>query len=127
MTIGELIKIRRKELGMTQDELARLTGYSGKGAITKIETGVNDLNQTKIKIFAQALRCSPLYLLNLDDSPVSEPQCILSADESALLDDYQRLNPKGKEEASRHMKYLASQEEYTKDTGSLNAADGLSV
>lgn len=116
MTIGEKIKIRRKELCMTQDELAALTGYSGRGAITKIETGVNDLNQTKIKIFAAALRCSPLYLLDMEDESSSVPA--LSLEEQALLSNFSKLNSAGKEKVYAYVSDLVGNKKYTEDTGS---------
>ena len=39
MTIGDRIRLRRVELGMTQQELAEKIGYKGKTAISKIEAG----------------------------------------------------------------------------------------
>ena len=38
MTTGERIKQRRKELGMTQAELAKKTGYTDKSSIAVIES-----------------------------------------------------------------------------------------
>lgn len=39
MTIGERIKFRREELGMSQEELAHKIGYKSRSAVNKIETG----------------------------------------------------------------------------------------
>lgn len=47
-SIGEKIKERRAALGMTQQDLAELVGYKDRSAVNKIETGENDINQTKI-------------------------------------------------------------------------------
>lgn len=49
------IKRLRKELGMSQDELAKKTGYSDRTSISKIESGNVDLSQSKIAAFASAL------------------------------------------------------------------------
>lgn len=61
------IKRRRKELKMTQDELAKLTGYSGKSMIAKIEAGQVDISQSKIVEFAKALKTTPSDLMGWDD------------------------------------------------------------
>lgn len=52
MKLYENIRRLRKERGMTQDELARLTGYTDRSSIAKIESGTVDLPQSKIKQFA---------------------------------------------------------------------------
>lgn len=43
--IGERINARRKELGMTQEELSKKLGYKNKSTISQIENGVNDIMQ----------------------------------------------------------------------------------
>lgn len=63
MTIFERIKNRRLELNMSQEELALKTGYKTKGAISRIENGSRDINQSQIELFAKALDVSPEYLL----------------------------------------------------------------
>lgn len=67
-TIGIRIQARRKELGMTQEELAEKMGYKSKSSINKIELGVNDIPQSKILLFAQALMTSPAYLMGWDEA-----------------------------------------------------------
>ena len=61
--LHENIRRRRLEIGMTQDELAKELGYSGRSSITKIEKGLNDLPQSKILDFAKALCTTPAYLM----------------------------------------------------------------
>lgn len=63
MTMGEKIKARRLELGMSQEELAHKIGYASKSSINKIEVGERELRQTKIKQVAEVLDVSPLYLI----------------------------------------------------------------
>ena len=69
MKINERIRLRRIELGLTQAELASKLGYKSRSAITRIETGENDLTQTKIFAFAKALDITPGYLVGWDDLP----------------------------------------------------------
>lgn len=62
------IKELRKELNMTQEELAQKLGYD-RSSISKIEKGLVDLSIDKVKEFAQALHCNPSYLMGWNDSP----------------------------------------------------------
>ena len=55
--VGEKIRELRKQKGWSQEELAKLTGYKDKSAINKIESGINQLTQTKIKKFADVFGC----------------------------------------------------------------------
>lgn len=64
MHIGILIKARRKEIGMTQEELAHKIGYKSKVSINKIELGKQNLPTNKINAAAEALGISPNYLMS---------------------------------------------------------------
>ena len=55
----ENIRTRRKELKMTQQELAEKIGYSDRSSIAKIESGGVDLSQSKIMQIAKALEITP--------------------------------------------------------------------
>ena len=67
----ENIRKRREQLGLTQGELAEMLGYKSRSTIARIESGENDLNQTKIVEFAKALRVSTYDLMNdIKDAPV---------------------------------------------------------
>lgn len=57
------IKARREELNMSQDELAQKLGYKSRSSINKIEKGENDIPQSKIVAFAQALETTPEELM----------------------------------------------------------------
>lgn len=75
--IGDRIRIKREDLGMTQGELAQKVGYTSHSSIAKVESGAIDLPQTKIEAIANALQTSPAYLLGLtqhDASPVWQTQ-----------------------------------------------------
>lgn len=62
------IKRLREEKGLSQDALAKLTGYTDRSSITKIEKGQVDLQQSKIELFAKALGTSSHELVGWDDS-----------------------------------------------------------
>lgn len=65
--IGERIRARREELGMTQQELADRMGYSSRTTINKIEAGVNDISQSKVVAFAKALDTTVAYLMEWEE------------------------------------------------------------
>lgn len=67
MTTGERIKELRISHNMTLDELGEKVGVQ-KSCIKKYELDKVDLKRSTIKALADALGCSPLYLLGLDDS-----------------------------------------------------------
>lgn len=61
------IKKMREEKGLSQDALAKLTGYTDRSSIAKIEKGLVDLQQSKIELFANALGTTSRELVGWDD------------------------------------------------------------
>lgn len=61
------IKKLREEKNMSQDDLAKLTGYTSRSSIAKIEKGEVDLPQSKIVAFALALNTTPGKLMGLTE------------------------------------------------------------
>ena len=68
MTIGKRIKDLRTSLGMTQDELAKLTGYKSRSSIQKIESGERDITQSTIAAFAKALKVTPSVIMGWEEN-----------------------------------------------------------
>lgn len=66
-TIGKNILSLRKEMGMTQEELAKRMGYTSKSSINKIEMGKSDIPQSKIAKFAEVLGTTPAHLMGWED------------------------------------------------------------
>lgn len=65
--IGNKIKERRNELGMTQMDLAKKMGYKSNTTINKIELGINDIPLSKVEEFAKQLDTTPSYLMGWID------------------------------------------------------------
>ncbi len=65
--IGKNIKLRREELGMTQEDLATKMGYKSRSTINKIELGINDIPQSKIVKFAEVLKTTPSCLMGWEE------------------------------------------------------------
>ena len=71
MIVAERIKALRLEKGWTQGELAMRMGYADKSAISYIEKGRTDLNQSRIAQFAEVFGVSPRHLMGWDIEPES--------------------------------------------------------
>lgn len=71
-TVGIRIMKRRTELNMSQDELAKKVGYKDRASISRIENGERDPRQKMLIKIAEALRCTPAYLMGWDDSEAKE-------------------------------------------------------
>lgn len=70
MSLYKRIRLRREELGLSQEELAGLLGYKSRSTIAKIEKGENDITQSKIESFAKALQTTPGFLMGIDDATI---------------------------------------------------------
>lgn len=72
--VGEKIRRRRKELGLTQVEVAKRAGIS-QSALSDIEKLTKNPSVSTIKLLAPALRTSVAELMDedgLDDSTIQE-------------------------------------------------------
>lgn len=68
MTIGERIRFRRQQLGLSVRELSEKVGVS-HGALSKWETNkTKGIPDTELKKLADALHCNILWLLDMDDA-----------------------------------------------------------
>jgi transcriptional regulator with XRE-family HTH domain len=99
LKLYENIKACRKAAKMTQEELARRTGYTDRSSIARIEKGEIDLPQSKILQFAEALGTTPSYLMGWDEKPAEElqdmgalaAQVIMDLDAMEMMRNYLRL------------------------------------
>ena len=92
-TIGNNISRLRRELGWTQEDLAKMMGYKSKSTINKIELGINDIPQSKIVQFAKVLGTTPAELMgwNDDENENSPSEANLSEGEKMLLELFRRV------------------------------------
>ena len=73
MDIGTKIKELREANDMTLEELGNKVGV-GKSTVRKWETGlIANMRRDKIAKLADALHCSPGYLMGWEDSPATAP------------------------------------------------------
>lgn len=61
--LGQRVKMAREKLGLSQSDLAVKLGYKSPSTIARIESGENDLTQTKVMKFSNALNVPVGFLL----------------------------------------------------------------
>lgn len=70
--VGKRIRQRRKELGLSQEELAARMGFKSKQSVSNVEIGRDNLTTDRVTAFAQALDCSESYLMGWEDIEIKE-------------------------------------------------------
>lgn len=68
MTVGEKIRQRRIELGMTQEELALKLGYKSRSSVNKVELA-SDLTLKTIRAYAKVLNMDVAKLMGWEEIP----------------------------------------------------------
>lgn len=67
ITIGNRIKMRREQLGLSQEEFGEAVGLK-KSTVSRYESGeIKTLDTTLAKKMTQVLRCDPLWLTDWGD------------------------------------------------------------
>ena len=110
--INDRIKQRRLELNMSQEDLAKKTGYKTKSAISRIESGQRDLTQSQIEIFSKALDTTPSFLMGWENK---ESKHSSFSDERIIIP-FSKLNDEGKEKAISYTQDLVDSGKYSKHT-----------
>lgn len=63
--LGNYIRLLRESEGMSQDELAKKSGFSGRQAISAIEKGKNNISVDRLPDLALALHTTPGKLMDV--------------------------------------------------------------
>lgn len=72
MTLGDRVKQKREEMGLSQEELAEKMGYKSKTSIHKIEQGITDLPLSKVEELSKVLNVTTSYLMGWDNKKVEK-------------------------------------------------------
>ena len=114
MSIGELIYNRRKELGLTLEDVGKFVGV-GKSTVKKWESGfISNMRRDKIALLAKILEIEPTKLIDSDEPNKSE-NLELSAREESLITNYRQLNTGGKDKADEYVEDLIKTGKYSDD------------
>lgn len=113
MTIGEKIKQRRKELGLSAEELGAAIG-KGRATIYRYENGeINDMPYTVIVPIAKALHISPESLFfdkteNIDEKADVIARITNDPDMINRLNLYYRLSKEDKNSIDNYFDFIIS-------------------
>lgn len=120
MTIGDRIKKRRKELGLSAEHVADLLGKDRSTIYRYENDDIENLPTTILEPLAKVLNTTPAHLMGWDESDYPKDiQTALSSKEAILLLNFNKLNELGKDEAIKRVdelteiiKYTAADEDY---------------
>lgn len=97
MEVYERIKARRKEIGLTADDVADALGVS-RATIYRYESAdIEKVPTTIIEPLAKVLKCSIAYLMGLEELSNADNDLCLSDLEKDILDCSRKLNNTGKQ------------------------------
>lgn len=110
-TIGNRIRSARQFQNMSVDELARKLGKN-RATIYRYESDeIENFPFSIIEPLSKALNVSPAYLMGWSDSNLSRNN--LEPDEKQLLNDYSKLNKRGKKKVIEDIHNLTLLSAYT--------------
>ena len=101
MEISERIKKRRLGLGLTLEDVAEKLGVA-KSTVLRYETkDIGNMGIDKLSLLADALRCTPAYLMGWEDEKEVEIQTLAAHATEDLTEEEQ-------EEVVKFVKFLKS-------------------
>ena len=106
--LGNSIKELRKTKKLTQKNLAELTGFK-QNTISNHENGNRQLDETDIRVYAEALGVSPQYLF--DRAKPSSIETIPQPTTSPIQSIYDQLEPNGQRKVITYAEKLRDEQE----------------
>lgn len=114
MCIGERIKARRTELGMSQLYLASAIDTTPQ-LIYKYEKGiVSNIPYDKLAMIANVLETTTTYLLGFEETPATVIDDGLSEQEQRLLELFRRIPDNEKGTVASMIEFMAKSKESSK-------------
>ena len=107
--VNEMIRQRRKELGMTLLQLAELTGVK-EATVQRWESGnIKTIKYETIELLANALNCTPSYLMGWGES---EDPALMEENEvmSEITRRLASLSPEKIQAAAQYIRFLSETE-----------------
>ena len=90
MTLGERIKLLRKQRRMTMEDVAQKLGI-GRATICRYENGqITNIPSDKFELMARAFSVSPAYLMGWDEEQEIDQKAI---EEEKVLEAYWNADP----------------------------------
>ena len=115
MSIGQRIKSRREELGLSVDYVAEKLGKNRATVYRYESEDIKNFPCEVLEPLALILRTTPAQLMGY------EPDKALRPDEKLLLEKYNSLNKEGRSEAIRRIEEMSEISRFRQDIGLLDA------
>ena len=109
MSFGQRLRERRKELGISQGELAKALGVS-LSAVSNYENGQNAVREDVLLRLFQVLDVDPNYLYQ---DALTGRSFVCSAEEQALVRKYRELSTPGRTQPAQRSNRLSAGAEPT--------------
>lgn len=123
MNIGERIKYRRKELGLSVDYIAKSLNKN-RATIYRYESrDIENLPVTILEPLAKLLQTTPEYLMGWEENIVDSNSTsnLFSTEEQKLIDDFRKLNIVGRKKVTTYTNDLIDSGKYEKsEQNSIN-------
>jgi len=115
MTVGDRIRLRRIELGMTQEELAKKCGYATRATVCAVESRGDAISTKTVAKFAKVLGVSESYLLGWEEnySKINTDlvaEVIDDVEMRDLITEISTLSKESKDDLFKYVKFLKQQE-----------------
>lgn len=112
MKVGERIRLQRKKIGMSADQLADIIGTS-RSTIFRYENGaIEKMPTSALEPIAEALRTTPAYLMGWENTEDNE-RFALSIDADNIIVELEKLNELGRKEAIKRVEELTHIKKYS--------------
>ena len=116
MTIGDIIRNRRKELNMRQEDLAELVNTT-KATVSRWESGdIANMRRDKIALLSEALQISPAVIMGWDEKAFNKQSSGITSGEIEFLSRYRKLDDDDRYYLDRVINGLLQDDKYKKDS-----------
>lgn len=120
MEIGKRIKERRKQLGISAEQLAEAIDVSPATIYRYESGGIENMGVDKVTPIAKFLHTNEAYLMGWTDDPSPVVSCepsselVLTLSEKTLIMRFRELNGEGQEALLKHADIMIKSGEYIK-------------
>lgn len=110
--LGRYIRQLREAEGLSQEELAKKSGFAGRAAISAIEKGKNNISVDRLPDLARSLHTTPGKLM---DVLVEQPNDLASEGVPAMVK-FSKLDRIDQAKTEAYIDGLLAADKYKKDT-----------
>lgn len=119
---GERVRVRREQVGMTQEELANKLGYKHKTSVSKIEKGITVVPSSMVIKIAQALGIPVQQLMGRDRIDNAVISARLDKEVEILISAWSKATHDEKMQIYYVLKKYGMPEPFSEDTGVSSAS-----